>query len=91
MGLEDRERLSPGDHNDKDVRKALKAALKLGNGGQFVLVKGGHWGLLICTNGCCCVQVNGTPRVPWRHARDLLRDARRCPLPDDHPSSRKRS
>jgi hypothetical protein len=90
VALEDRERLLPRKHQSPEIRAALVKVLAMGEGRGFALVKGGHWGLLVCNNGCCRIQVNGTPRNPGRHARDILRDARRCPLPDDHPLSRTR-
>ena len=63
MGLEDRERLAPGAHPNKEIRKALQDVMKIDQGERFILVKGGHWGLLVCDRGCCRIQVNGTPRT----------------------------
>lgn len=58
--------------------------------GGWRLRKGAHWGLLTCDAGCHRISVHGTPQVPVRHARDLVRDAATCPLPDDDPRSKKR-
>ncbi|GGP47713.1 hypothetical protein GCM10010247_20120 [Streptomyces calvus] len=81
------EELRPGSHKDKVIREALVAIMARGG---WHLYKGGHWGLLTCDAGCHRISVHGTPRVSERHARDLLREARTCPLPDDDPRSVKR-
>ncbi|WP_203336706.1 hypothetical protein [Nocardioides limicola] len=73
-----RKRLDASDHPDKDVRKALKRILE----GPFELVKGGHWGMLRCDNGCCQISVSGSPRNAPRHALELLREAAKCPRDD---------
>ncbi|GAB7109285.1 hypothetical protein JCM4814A_75990 [Streptomyces phaeofaciens JCM 4814] len=82
------EELQPRSHKDKVIRDALVAIMA--NGG-WKLHKGAHWGLLTCDAGCHRISVSGTPRVSERHARDLLREARTCPLPDDDPRSVKRT
>lgn len=71
-----RKALAASDHPNKEVRNALKQILK---GRRFRLVEGGHWGLLLCSNGCCQISVSGSPRNPERHARNLLLEARKCP------------
>lgn len=82
-----RERLAAGDHSKKEVRKALKEILA---GGGFDLYKGGPWGTLWCSNGCCQIPVNGTPKNPQRHARDLLREAAKCPRDEGDVRNKKR-
>jgi hypothetical protein len=79
--------LLPRSHKDKVVREALESIM---SSGDWSLRPGGHWGILTCHAGCHRISVNGTPRVSERHARDLLREARTCPLPDDDPRSVKR-
>lgn len=79
--------LQPRNHKEKLVREALEAIMARGG---WLLQKGGHWGILTCSAGCHRISVNGTPAVPERHARDLKREARTCPLPDDDPRSVKR-
>jgi hypothetical protein len=79
--------LDPSDHTKKDVREALGRILSLGG---WRLVKAGHWGHLRCDHGCCDIAVNGTPAVPSRHARDLERRARLCPLDEGDPRSKRR-
>lgn len=74
-----RKRLAASDHPNKEVRKGLKQILE---GGSFDLLKGGHWGMLRCDNGCCQISVNGSPRNPQRHADELLREAAKCPRDD---------
>lgn len=66
------------------------ALSKILEGGEFLLIKAGHWGSLVCTSGCCSIPVSGTPRVAHTHARDLLREARKHPLDEDHPRNRRR-
>ncbi|MDB1088094.1 hypothetical protein PJ985_11005 [Streptomyces sp. ACA25] len=80
--------LLPRSHRDKAVREALESITA--NGG-WSLRKGGHWGLLTCDEGCHRITVAGTPRIAERHARDLRREARTCPLPDGDPRSIKRT
>jgi hypothetical protein len=74
-----RKRLAASDHPNKDVRKALKRILE---SGSFQLVNGGHWGMLRCDQGCCQISVNGSPRNARHHARDLEREAAKCPRDD---------
>ena len=81
------EELQPRDHKDKVVREALTTIMAPGG---WSLNKGGHWGLLTCGDGCHRISVSGTPRVAERHARDLLREAQTCPLPDGDPRSVRR-
>lgn len=85
--MQERRRLRPRDHSKPEVRKALETILGWGGWG---LVKGGHWGLLVCDAGCHRIPVSGTPENAGRHARRLLRDASTCPLPAADPRSKKR-
>lgn len=75
---------SPSDHTDKDIRAALEKILEM-DGPGFKLFKGGHWGMLRCGRGCCQISVDGTSRIPQIHAKDLVREARKCPRPDGDP------
>jgi hypothetical protein len=77
-----RKPLSASDHPDKEIQRALKEILDR-TSPSFTLYAGGHWGILRCSNGCCQISVSGTPRVPARDARKLIREADRCPL-DEH-------
>lgn len=70
------------DHPDKEIRKALKEILDMAGEVTFKLTQAGHWGTLYCSKGCCKIAVNGTPRNAANHARDLLREARKCPRKD---------
>src|SRR4051812_22857231 len=76
-----RKELAPGAHPEKEVRKALREILER-DSPSFELVQGGHWGLLICSNGCCQISVSGSPRNPQRHALELVREANKCPRKD---------
>lgn len=81
------DQLDPADHPDKAVRSALAEICRsLG----LRLYKGGHWGVLRCTRGCCSIAVSGTPRNAGNHAKDLLREARKCPRDDSDPRNRRR-
>jgi hypothetical protein len=75
--------LDPSDHPKKDVREALQHIVAMGG---WRIVEAGHWG----DQGCCDIPVSGTPEVPSRHARDLERRARRCPLDAGDPRSKRR-
>jgi hypothetical protein len=78
-----RELREPGDHQDKEIRKVLKEIVKASPGRpSFQLVKGGHWGMLECSNGCCQIGVWGTPKNAVNHARDLRREVAKCPRKD---------
>lgn len=67
-------------HPDKDVEKALRAAE---SAGFTVVTKRGHWGLLQCPgkppNHCKTMSINGSPRNPGTHARQIGRFVARCP------------
>jgi hypothetical protein len=80
-----KESLRPRDHSKKEVREALMQILAMPAG--FTLAKGAHWGILHCANGCCRITVASTPANSSRAAKRLLREARKCPLPDDDPRS----
>ena len=82
-----RKSMVASDHQDKDVRKVLAKIL---DGGRFELFQGGHWGMLRCTEGCCQIAVSGTPKNPQRHARDLAREASKCPRDDGDVRSKVR-
>lgn len=84
-----RKRLTPSDHDEKEVRKVLKAILKRSEP-AWELTKGGHWGTLWCSNHCCQIPVNGSPRNPQRHAQDILREADKCPRKDGDVRKRTR-
>jgi hypothetical protein len=67
-------------HPDKDVERALRAAEAAG----FIVVTGrGHWGQLRCRgkppNVCKTMSINGSPRNPGTHARQIGRFVARCP------------
>lgn len=81
--------LSAGDHSKKEVRKVLKQIMEMQDP-SFELVEGGHWGTLICSNGCCRVSVDGTPKSAQRHAQRLLQEAKRCPRDDGDIRKRSR-
>lgn len=78
-GLRDRPMLAPSDHPEKEIREALSEILAMKDGNHFTLHKGGHWGLLACATGCCSISVSGSPRRPSGEARQLIREARKCP------------
>lgn len=82
MSYKDRPTLKPSDHDKKDVVEALTIILAMGDGKRFTLHAGGHWGILVCSRGCCALPVDGTPRNPSGHARRILREARKCPRDD---------
>lgn len=73
--------LSPSAHQKSEVRNVLRALVADG----WTLRGEGHWGRLHCPCGCSAIQVPGTPRNPGQAARRILREARRCPLPQDDP------
>lgn len=73
--------LSPAAHQKSEVRKVLRALVAAG----WTLREEGHWGRLHCPCGCSAIHVPGTPRNPSHAARRILREARRCPLPQDDP------
>lgn len=81
IGLAPPSERAPAEHTKKEVRQALKEILATGN---WDLYDSAHWGALWCRRPCRCkIPVFGTPRVPSRHARDLHREAARCPIADD--------
>jgi hypothetical protein len=67
-------------HPKPEVEKALKAAEKAG---FTVVTKRGHWGLLQCRgkppDHCKTMSINGSPRNPGTHARQIARFVARCP------------
>lgn len=76
--------ICPADHPKKAVRDVLRSL----TGQGWRLHKGGHWGKLFCPcphGGCTTIPVHGTPKNAERHARDILRRARLCPLPSYDP------
>ena len=90
MGLESRGALRPSDHTSKDVAAALRTILDMNGGDHFRLVRGGHWGKVVCVEGCCRFAVHGTPQNGARHARQLLREARRCPRDEGDVRNKRR-
>lgn len=66
-------------HPIKEVEEALRdAEAKEG----WTLRRLGHWGRLFCAHADrdgCQVGVNGTPRNPEAHARQISRAVARCP------------
>jgi hypothetical protein len=86
--------LDPSSHTKKEVREVLEMILARRepdtNEVWWRLVVAGHWGHLRCKHGCCDIVVDGTPSVPARHARDLDRRTKRCPLQDGDPRSKRR-
>ncbi len=83
------ETLEPGDHDDKDIKKALQLIVD-GAPGVWTIVKAAHWGTLRCRDGCCSIPIFHTPKNPTNFARGLVRDARRHPLSDDDPRNKRR-
>lgn len=72
MSYRDRPTLKSSDHGDKDVVKALLTILEMDDGNRFSLHEGGHWGTLVCSEGCCALPVDGTPRNPSGHAAEFF-------------------
>ena len=74
-------------HPDKHIEKALRYAEGLG--WRVEKSAGGHahaWGKLLCpfsTREGCKVFVNGTPRVPMNHARQIQNKVDSCPHQPD--------
>lgn len=65
-------------HPNKEVEAAIAAAEADG----WTLRKMGHWGRLFCPHANrdgCQVGVNGTPKDPENHARQIARAVARCP------------
>ncbi|WP_274424880.1 hypothetical protein [Chelativorans sp. YIM 93263] len=65
-------------HPNKDIEEAVAYAESKG----WTWRKQGHWGRLYCPfadREGCQVGVNGTPRNPSAHARQLMRAIDRCP------------
>jgi len=82
------EPLEVSTNGDKEVRKALKRILKSPN---WRLVKGGHWGVLMCSHGCCAISIGGTTRVPEYVVEQLNQQVKKCPRPANDPRNKKRS
>lgn len=79
--MSDKKHLRPSDHPNKIIRQALEEIM---SDDHWELIDAGHWGSLRCKRDCeCKIPVSGTPRVAERHARDLVKAARRCPLDED--------
>ena len=67
---------SPHPHKD------IEAVIAYAEGKGWRLRKMGHWGRLFCAHANrdgCQVGVNGTPRNPEVHARQIRRAVDRCP------------
>ncbi len=75
-------------HPNKEIEDAVAYAEAEG----WTLRKLGHWGRLFCAqadrNGCQ-VGVNGTPRNPGTHARQIIRAINRCPHGKDDSDDEK--
>lgn len=62
--------------------KEVEAAVAYAEMKNWTLRKMGHWGRLFCPHADrdgCQVTVNGTPRNPDVHARQIKRGIDRCP------------
>lgn len=68
----------------KEVFKVLDDARKR-DPGVWELRRSGHKAVLVCNEGCCRIQVSGTPRVAQREAKDIARRAAQHPLPEGDP------
>lgn len=76
------ETLDPGEHTDKEVREALVYAMARG----WRLIKGGHWGILMCHQADregCRFSVAGTPRNAGNEAKRIRRRVDGCPHVED--------
>ena len=65
-------------HPHKSIEDAVRHAEARG----WTLRHMGHWGRLFCAHSDrdgCQIGVNGTPRDPENHARQILRAIARCP------------
>lgn len=71
-------------HPNKHIDAALKEAAEAGWRIERRKGRGHAWGRMYCAYGHpeCAVSIWGTPKVPERHARHLLRAVRRCPGPN---------
>lgn len=63
-------------HPNKDIRKALKSAKKLG--WELLVSKGHPFGILICGQGCR-MSIWSTPRNPENHAKRINKFVSSCP------------
>ena len=73
--------MSRSAHPNKEIEAVLAAAEAKG----WTLRKMGHWGRLFCPHhdrSGCQIGVNGTPRNPEAHARQIQRAVDRCPHGD---------
>lgn len=65
-------------HPHKDIEAVVARAESIG----WRWRKMGHWGRLFCSHAGrdgCQVGVNGTPKNPEDHARQVMRAIGRCP------------
>lgn len=70
--------LSRSRHPNKEVEEAVSNAESKG----WVFRKMGHWCRLFCVHADrdgCQVGINGTPRQPETHAKQIARAIERCP------------
>jgi len=70
--------MSRSRHPNKEVEEAIRSAEAKG----WACKKQGHWGRLYCPHADrdgCQVGVQGTPRKPEIHARQITRAVDRCP------------
>ena len=66
------------EHPNKEVEAAVKFAEASGWRVRMM----GHWGRIFCTQADrdgCQFGVNGTPRDPEGHAKQIRRAVKRCP------------
>ena len=65
-------------HSKKEVEDAVAYAESLG----WTCREMGHWGRLFCAHADrdgCQIGVNGTPKSPGNHAKQIVRAVDRCP------------
>ena len=68
-------------HSEKEVREALEYAANNG----WRLVKGGHWGILLCAHADrdgCRFSVAGTPKNAGNEAKRIRKRVNQCPHND---------
>lgn len=64
-------------HPKKDIEKALATVEE---SGWTITLRSGHaWGVMKCAGGCCQVSIWSTPKSEGNHAKQLLRELKKCP------------